>query len=340
MKPITRLSGTIPEECAGQRLDQALAQLFADYSRSRLTLWLKQGQVEVEGRQWRGRDKVRGGEQVEIVAQLEAQTEAQAENIALDIRYEDEDLIVINKPAGLVVHPAAGNANGTLLNALLYHDPKLVTLPRAGIVHRLDKDTSGLLVVARNLTAQKSLVEQLQARSLLREYSAIVNGVMIAGGQVDAPIGRHPVNRKRMAVTPNGKPAVTHYRVLQRYRSHTAVRCKLESGRTHQIRVHMAHMRYPLLGDPVYGGRFKLPRNCSEELTTLLRGFGRQALHAQRLGLVHPASGKSMEWCVALPQDMRILQTALREDAGAQSSDSEDGFWLGGDKSDVVWWEE
>ena len=336
MKQITRLSGIIPEECAGQRLDQALAQLFADYSRSRLALWLKQGQVNVEGRQWRGRDKVRGGEQVEIEAELVAQTESQPEAIALDIRYEDEHLIIINKPAGLVVHPAAGNASGTLLNALLYHEPQLATLPRAGIVHRLDKDTSGLLVVARSLTAQKSLVEQLQARSLLREYIAIVNGVMTAGGRVEAPVGRHPVNRKRMAVTPNGKPAVTHYRVLERYRAHTAVRCKLESGRTHQIRVHMGHIRYPLLGDPVYGGRFKLPPACPEELTALLRGFGRQALHATRLGLVHPASGKSLAWRAALPEDMQGLQDALREDAGlSQTGDRNDA----GDDSDVVWWE-
>jgi len=296
------------------RLDQALAQLFSDYSRSRLSQWLKAGQVRVNGEQRRGRDKVWGGEQIEIRAEVEELTSWEAEAIPLSIVFEDAYLIVINKPAGLVVHPAAGNPAGTLVNALLHHEPALSTIPRAGVVHRLDKDTSGLLVVAKTLPVQKSLVEQLQARRLLREYEAVVTGVMTAGGMVEAPIGRHPVHRKRMAVIPNGKPAVTHYRVVERFRAHSRIRCRLETGRTHQIRVHMAHIHYPLVGDPVYGGRLRLPKDCSEALATTLREFRRQALHAARLGLIHPQSGKAMEWNASLPADMEQLLAALRAD--------------------------
>ena len=308
------LHGEIPAACAGMRLDQALAQLFCDYSRSRLSQWLKAGRVRVNGEQLRGRDKVWGGEQIEIQAEAEELTNWEAEAIPLSIVFEDASLIVINKPAGLVVHPAAGNPAGTLVNALLHHDPALSTIPRAGVVHRLDKDTSGLLVVAKTLPAQKSLVEQLQARRLLREYEAVVTGVMTAGGTVEAPIGRHPVHRKRMAVIPNGKPAVTHYRVVERFRAHSWIRCRLETGRTHQIRVHMAHIHFPLVGDPVYGGRLRLPKDCSEALVTTLREFRRQALHAARLGLIHPQSGKAMEWQASLPADMEHLLTALRAD--------------------------
>ena len=320
------LHGEIPPSCAGMRLDQALAQLFDEYSRSRLSQWLKAGQVRVNGQQLRGRDKVWGGEQVEIHAELEEQTDWQAEAIPLDIVYEDEQLIVINKPAGLVVHPAAGNPAGTLVNALLHHDASLNMVPRAGIVHRIDKDTSGLLVVARTLPAQKSLVEQLQAHSLLREYQAVVTGVLTAGGTVDAAVGRHPVQRKRMAVIPSGKPAVTHYRVMERFRAHSLIGCRLETGRTHQIRVHMAHSHHPLVGDPVYGGRLRLPKGCNEALTESLRHFHRQALHAARLGLVHPASGKSVEWEAVLPADMVSLLAALHADAEAALLD-EDVRW-------------
>ena len=320
------LHGEIPPSCAGMRLDQALAQLFDEYSRSRLSQWLKAGQVRVNGQQLRGRDKVWGGEQVEIHAELEEQTDWQAEAIPLDIVYEDEQLIVINKPAGLVVHPAAGNPAGTLVNALLHHDASLNMVPRAGIVHRIDKDTSGLLVVARTLPAQKSLVEQLQAHSLLREYQAVVTGVLTAGGTVDAAVGRHPVQRKRMAVIPSGKPAVTHYRVMERFRAHSLIGCRLETGRTHQIRVHMAHIHHPLVGDPVYGGRLRLPKGCNEALTESLRHFHRQALHAARLGLVHPASGKSVEWEAVLPADMVSLLAALHADAEAALLD-EDVRW-------------
>lgn len=315
------LQGEIPASSAGLRLDQALARLFSDYSRSRLTHWLKQGQVTVNGEVRRARDKVRGGEQVVVQAEAEPRDDWQAEAIPLDIIHEDEQILVINKPAGLVVHPAAGNPTGTLLNALLHHDAGLAVIPRAGIVHRLDKETSGLLVVARTLTAQKALVEQLQARTLLREYQAVVAGVMTAGGTVEAPVGRHPVQRKRMAVTPGGKPAVTHYRVVELYRAHTWIRCKLETGRTHQIRVHMAHIRHPLLGDPVYGGRLRLPPACGESLTAILRGFRRQALHAGRLGLVHPASGETLEWETPLPPDMQQLLAGLRADARQENDD-------------------
>jgi 23S rRNA pseudouridine1911/1915/1917 synthase len=325
----TILQGIIPAECAGLRLDQALAQLFSDYSRSRLTQWLKTGQVRVEGKIWRARDKVRGGEQVAIHAELEEQTDWQPEAMPLDIVYQDDQILVINKPAGLVVHPAAGNPAGTMVNALLHHDPALISIPRAGIVHRLDKDTSGLLVVARTLTAQKSLVEQLQAHSMQREYQAIVTGVMTAGGTVEAPIGRHPVHRKRMAVTPRGKPAVTHYRVRERFRAHTWIRCTLETGRTHQIRVHLAHLLHPLLGDPVYGGRLRLPRDCTAELAAALRNFRRQALHAGRLGLMHPDRDEFMEWQSPMPADMRQLIELLREDARQSPEDDEDtgGTW-------------
>lgn len=326
MTDIQILHGEIPPSCAGMRLDQALAQLFDGYSRSRLSQWLKAGQVRVNGQQLRGRDKVWGGEQVEIHAELEEQTAWQAEAIALEIVYEDEQLLVINKPAGLVVHPATGNPAGTLVNALLHHDASLNTIPRAGVVHRIDKDTSGLLVVARTLTAQKSLVEQFQAHSLLREYQAVVTGVLTAGGTVDAPVGRHPVQRKRMAVIPNGKPAVTHYRVVERFRAHSWIRCRLETGRTHQIRVHMAHIHHPLVGDPVYGGRLRLPKGCTETLTETLRHFRRQALHAGRLGLVHPTSGETLEWKAALPADMESLLVSLRADAEAALL-AEDAEW-------------
>ena len=311
---VVLLSAEIAPEQAGRRLDQVLAELFPDYSRSRLTQWLKQGMVEVDGAQRKPRDKVAGGEQITLRAELQRDERFEPEPIPLEIVYQDDSLIVINKPAGLVVHPAAGNWQGTLLNALLYHDPQLAAVPRAGIVHRLDKLTSGLLVVARTLEAQGSLVEQLQQRSLTREYDAVVNGVLTGGGMVDEPIGRHPVDRKRMAVSHSGKPAVTHYRVAERFRAHTHIKVKLETGRTHQIRVHMAHLRYPLVGDPVYGGRLRLPPASSELLQQSLRRFPRQALHASRLGLQHPLSGEYMEWQVPLPEDIEELLTVLRQD--------------------------
>ncbi|MEW6352860.1 MAG: 23S rRNA pseudouridine(1911/1915/1917) synthase RluD [Pseudomonadota bacterium] len=318
-----RLTARIPAHLAGRRLDQALAELFAGYSRARLQQWVRGGQVRVNRAQWRPRDKVRGGETVEILASMAQETPWQPEALALDIVYEDTALLVINKPPGLVVHPGAGNRAGTLLNALLHYAPELAGVPRAGIVHRLDKDTSGLLVVARDLSAQKNLVEQLQAHTVRREYDAVVVGVMTAGGRVDRAVGRHPSQRTRMAVarpeSKRGKPAVTHYRVLERFRAHTYVRARLETGRTHQIRVHMAHIHHPLVGDPLYGGRLRIPKGASEQLIDTLRNFKRQALHAGSLGLIHPRSGAAMQWSAPLPADMARLLEALRADVQASS---------------------
>ena len=310
-----RLAAAVPDALAGQRVDQALAAIFGDFSRSRLQQWVKDGRCTLDGRVVRNKDRVAGGERVELLAEFVDQVVAHAQAIPLDILYEDEHLLVINKPAGLVVHPAAGNPDGTLQNALLHHDRRLRELPRAGIVHRLDKGTSGVLVVARTPSAHHRLVDELQARNLHREYRAVVVGAMVAGGTVDAPVGRHPVQRTRMAVTQGGKPAVTEYRVLERYRAHTLLRLKLETGRTHQIRVHMAHIRYPIVGDPVYGGRLQIPAGAAEGLRECLRGFRRQALHAFRLGLPHPASGEWLEWEAPVPQDMAALIQVLREDA-------------------------
>jgi 23S rRNA pseudouridine1911/1915/1917 synthase len=309
-----RLTAQIPDAMAGMRLDRVLAELFPAYSRARLQQWMQDGRVSVDGRQPRPRDKAGGGERVELIAHIAPDTAWQAEERALDIVYQDRDLLVIDKPAGLVVHPAAGNRAGTLLNALLHHAPELALLPRAGIVHRLDKDTSGLLVVARTPEAHKRLVEALQARAVEREYEAIVCGVMTAGGRVEAPVGRHPTQRTRMAVTERGRAAVTHYRVLERFRAHTHVQVRLESGRTHQIRVHMTHIHHPLVGDPVYGGRLRLPPRSSEGLLQALRGFRRQALHARRLALLHPVSGEALAWSAPRPADMEILLAALRAD--------------------------
>lgn len=305
----------IPGHLTGKRLDQALAQLFPDYSRARLQRWVKGGQVTVNECQLRPRDIVYAGDRVVLTVVQTEETTWRAQAIPLDIVYEDSALLVINKPAGLVVHPGAGNMDGTLSNALLHYAPELESVPRAGIVHRIDKDTSGLLVVARTLKAQKSLVDQLQARAFEREYQAVVFGVMTAGGTVDAPIGRHPKNRLRQAVVPGGKEAITHYRVLERFRVHTHVQVKLETGRTHQIRVHMAHINYPLVGDPAYGGRLRIPAGATPELDAVLRSFKRQALHAARLGISHPDSGEPMAWEAPLPEDMQALLAACRHDA-------------------------
>lgn len=297
------------------RLDRLLAQLFPDFSRSQLQQWIKSGQVKVDGNELRPRDQMSGGEAVLIEVPMTAEAEWEAQPMALDILFEDEEILVLNKPAGLVVHPGAGNPDSTLLNALLSHAPQLRSLPRAGIVHRLDKDTSGLMVITKTERARLNLIEQLSTRELHREYKTIVMGVMIAGGTVDEPIGRHRGDRKRMAIVERGKPAVSHYRVAARYRAHTLVNVKLESGRTHQIRVHMAYIHYPVVGDPVYGGRLKLPKHCGETLTSLLRGFRRQALHAGQLGLVHPESGEHMMWHCDIPADMSALIKALEQDA-------------------------
>lgn len=308
------LTAEVPYELGGHRLDQVAAQLFEQYSRSRLTQWIKDGLLTVDGDVIRPRDIVHGGSVLHLQAQEEAQGDWVAQDIALDVVYEDEHILVINKPAGLVVHPAAGHADGTLLNALLHHVPNLVNVPRAGIVHRLDKDTTGLMVVAKTLQAQNHLVEQLQNRTVGRIYEAIVIGVVTSGDTVNAPIARHSTQRQKMAVVEGGKPAITHYRVLTRFRAHTHIRVKLETGRTHQIRVHMSHEGFPLVGDPVYSGRFRIPPAANPTLVQHLREFPRQALHARFLQLVHPATGQKMKWEAPLPEDFRWMLTLLQQD--------------------------
>jgi len=305
----------IPNSLAGLRLDQALPKLLPDYSRSRLQGWIKEEKVQVDGQAATAKQKVWGGERIQVSPQVAPETSAfKAEDIDLDIVYEDDHLIVINKPVGMVVHPAAGNWEGTLLNALLHHCPQLSELPRAGIVHRLDKDTSGLLVVAKTIAAQTNLVRQLQARTVKREYRAIVWGQVWQNGTVDTEIGRHPHARTKMAVTRvGGKPAITHYEVLERFAVHTYLRCRLETGRTHQIRVHMQHIGAPMVGDPVYGLRGIVPNQAiTPTLREALKGFKRQALHAVRLGLIHPATGEAVEWHADLPADMKALLEAMR----------------------------
>jgi 23S rRNA pseudouridine1911/1915/1917 synthase len=306
---------TIPLEHAGQRLDQVLAELLSDYSRTRIKDWIDSGQVLVNGARLRPKDRVLGGERIEVAATLPDVVEVAPQAIELDIRHQDKHVLVVDKPAGLVVHPGAGNSEGTLQNALLHLDPSLAQLPRAGIVHRLDKDTSGLLVVARTVEAHTALVRALEAREVEREYQAVCVGVMTAGGTVDAPIDRHPVDRLKMAVRESGREAVTHYRVIQRFRGHTHVRVQLETGRTHQIRVHMAHVHYPLVGDKVYGGRMLLPKGATQSLITTLREFNRQALHAARLAFEHPVTHRSVECESSLPGDMQALLAVLAADA-------------------------
>ena len=312
------LEAVVPQDAAGQRLDQVLTALFPNFSRTRLQQWVRKGHVTVDGRTLRTRDKVWGGECIAVTVEEEDEVSWNGEAIPLDIIYEDDAILVINKPPGLVVHPGAGNSEGTLVNALLYYAPELSKVPRAGVVHRLDKDTSGLLVIARTQTAQKNLVEQLQSRTVKREYSAIVVGKMTAGGSVEAYIGRHPVERTRMAVVKNGREARTHYRIVQRFRHHTYIKVLLETGRTHQIRVHMAYLHYPLVGDPTYGGRLRLPAGASVQLREALRQFKRQALHAGELGLIHPMSGVSMRWEAPLPADMQNLLEVLSADAESE----------------------
>ncbi len=312
------LEASVPMESAGRRFDQVLAELFPDFSRSRLSEWIKSGDALLDGRQVKPKEAVRGGEPITLSVRLETETHALPEDIALEIVHQDEDVLVINKPAGLVVHPGAGNPRGTLVNALLHFDPKLAELPRAGIVHRLDKDTSGLMVVARTLRAHTSLVEQLSGREVHRQYLAVVQGTMVAGNTVDAPIGRHPTDRVRMAVLKEGgRDAVTHYRLREKFRAHTLVECRLETGRTHQIRVHMAYVRHPIVGDPLYGGAFRLPKGATEALVARLHGFRRQALHAEKLSFVHPGSGETLTLQAPMPADMQALVLDLREDTAA-----------------------
>ncbi|EKO3455403.1 23S rRNA pseudouridine(1911/1915/1917) synthase RluD [Vibrio fluvialis] len=316
------LTHTVKESQLGQRLDQAVAELFTDFSRSRLKEWLLEGKVMVNGTVvTKPRTKVMGGEAITVQAELEDEQRWEAQDIPLNIVYEDDYIIVINKPRDLVVHPGAGTPDGTVLNALLFHYPPIAEVPRAGIVHRLDKDTTGLMVVAKTVPAQTRLVRELQKRNITREYEAIAIGKMTAGGMIDKPIGRHSTKRTLMAVSPLGKPAVTHYRVAEHFREHTRLRLRLETGRTHQIRVHMAYLQHPLLGDTAYGGRARIPKGATQELTDMIRGFDRQALHAVMLRFAHPITGEELEFHAPVPDDMVIMTEALREDAKLNHSE-------------------
>ncbi|UPG89345.1 23S rRNA pseudouridine(1911/1915/1917) synthase RluD [Luteibacter aegosomaticola] len=309
---------TVPLTAAGRRFDQSLAEMFPDYSRSRLTAWIKEGKVLLDGAPAAPRTLLHGGETVVLEAELAVEVgDAQPEDIALNVVYEDDDLMVIDKPVGLVVHPGAGNPAGTMLNALLHRLPALAQLPRAGIVHRLDKDTSGLMVVAKTIAAQTALVAMLSRHDVHRQYEAVVLGTMVAGGTVDEAIGRHQHDRLKQGIRDEeqgGKSAVTHYRVRERFRAHSVLQCQLETGRTHQIRVHMAHIGHPLVGDQLYGNGLRLPRSASQELIDALRGFRRQALHAEKLAFEHPVTGEYLEFSSPRPADQEALIEALRAD--------------------------
>ncbi|RBW63857.1 23S rRNA pseudouridine(1911/1915/1917) synthase RluD [Vibrionales bacterium C3R12] len=310
------LTDTVKDSQLGQRLDQAVAELFSDFSRSRVKEWILDSKIQVDGVViTKPRIRVMGGEEIIVHAELEDEERWEAQDIALDIVYEDDDILVINKPRGLVVHPGAGTPDGTVLNALLFHYPQIAEVPRAGIVHRLDKDTTGLMVVAKTVPAQTRLVRALQKRRITREYEAIAIGKMTAGGMIEKPIGRHTTKRVLMAVNEMGKPAVTHYRVAEHFREHTRIRLRLETGRTHQIRVHMSYLQYPLLGDIAYGGRARIPKDASQELTDMIRGFDRQALHAVMLKFEHPVTDETVEFHAPVPDDMIEMAEALRVDA-------------------------
>ncbi|MEM0912837.1 MAG: 23S rRNA pseudouridine(1911/1915/1917) synthase RluD [Pseudomonadota bacterium] len=312
---IIELQGEIPHHSFNKRLDQSLAEMFPDFSRTKIKQWIEQGDVLLNGQKnILPKSKVQGGETVVVATHQVIEVTDQAQSMPLDITFEDEHIIVVNKPAGLVVHPGAGNKDNTLLNALLSHYPEIEKVPRAGIVHRLDKETTGLMVVAKTIQAQASLVDQLQQRNMGREYEAIVCGQLIAGGSIDQPIGRHPSKRTLMAVRYNGKAAVTHYRIIEKFRAHTHLRVKLESGRTHQIRVHMSHIKHPLVGDSQYGGRPQFPKKASQPFLDTLRMFKRQALHAAELTLSHPSTKTRMSWQSELPHDFTELVAMLRQD--------------------------
>jgi len=313
----------ITEEDAGKRLDVVLAELFPEYSRSRLKIWIEQGQVLVNGQTAKPKYKISGDEELQLTVQsIESEENCVAEDIPLDIVHQDESIIVINKTADFVVHPAAGHYSGTVLNALLHFDPSLAEIPRAGIVHRLDKDTTGVMVVARNLRAHKYLVDQIQKHEVDREYQAVVFGVLTGGGMVDQPIGRHPRDRIKMAVRENGREAITHYRLLKRFREHSHIKVQLETGRTHQIRVHMSHLRHPIVGDPVYAGRHRVPAGAQAELVDFLQHFKRQALHAWRLSFIHPESGEEVSYQAPLPDDMQQLLHLLEADLQSHEANS------------------
>jgi len=311
----------LTEEQAGKRLDVVLAELFPEYSRSRLKLWIEQGQVLVDGSTAKPKLRISGDEELQLSVQsIESEEACAAEDIPLDIVYQDDSIIVVNKAADFVVHPAAGHYSGTMQNALLHFDESLAAIPRAGIVHRLDKDTTGLMVVARNLSSHKYLVDQIQKHEVIREYQAVVFGVMTGGGMVDQPIGRHPRDRIKMAVRKNGREAITHYRLLKRFREHSHIKVQLETGRTHQIRVHMSYLHHPIVGDPVYAGRHRVPAGAQPELVDYLQGFKRQALHAWRLSFVHPESGEDVSFEAPLPEDMQQLINLLQTDLQAHEA--------------------
>lgn len=303
----------VPEYLDNERSDIVAAELFPDYSRSRLQVWIKDGSLLVDQQVVRPKDRILKGQSIHLKADSQTQERWQPQNIPLTIVYEDQQLLVVDKPVGLVVHPAAGNPDGTLLNALLHHAPEVSRVPRAGIVHRIDKDTSGLLVVAKTVESQTSLVRQMQERSVRREYVCVAEGCFTGGASIDAPVGRHPRSRLKMAVVHSGKTAVTHYRIAERFSAHTVLRVQLETGRTHQIRVHMEHIKHPLIGDKLYGGRPRLPKGVSAELRETLQSFPRQALHAAQLALVHPKTEESMSWQSPIPEDMEMLIGALRD---------------------------
>ena len=314
------LKAQVTQDHAGHRIDQVAARLFPDYSRARLQTWMKTGELTINGERCKPKDLAFAGAWLVLEAKLRSLENWSAEKISLSIVHEDEDLLIINKQAGLVVHPAAGHRQGTLVNGLLYHCPALESLPRAGVVHRLDKDTTGLMVVAKNLRSHHALTKQLQSRSVSRQYEAVVQGVMTGGGTVSAPMARHPVHRIKRAVSANGQDAITHYRVVRRYPAHTHIRVNLETGRTHQIRVHMAYLKYPIVGDPLYGGRYRIPQNCGTELSNLLETFKRQALHASELRLLHPASKLECKWEARLPDDFYGLLHLLHRDMGEEQA--------------------
>ena len=311
--PMNQFNIIIPDRLIGQRIDSAMAQMLPDYSRSKITTWVRSGGALINGKTFKPKEKILGGEIVTLNIKAEKTNDWKAEDIPLDIVFEDNDIIVVNKPVGLVTHPGAGNWTGTLANALLHYDPSLANLDRAGIVHRLDKNTSGLMVVARSELAQKNLVEQLQTHAVSREYSAIVYGHMISGGTVDEPIGRDPKDRIRQAVVEDGKDAVTHYRVIDRFAHHTHVKAILETGRTHQIRVHLSYIGHPLIADPMYGGKIRFPKKADDHLKNALKKFNRQALHAKKLTLTHPITFEQMSWKAPLPQDLQDLLKVLQE---------------------------
>ncbi len=308
----------VGDEDQGQRIDKMLSRHLEEYSRSMVQQWLKTGCVHKNGKQPKPRDAVLAGDDITIVIPEVEALDYTPQAIELDILYEDQSIIVLNKPVGLVVHPGAGNKDKTLLNGLLHYEPKLERIARAGIVHRLDKDTSGLMVVARTQSARQNLVQQLSDRSVRRQYIAIVYGTLVAGGTVKTPIGRHPKDRVKMAVVGNGKPAITHYRIAAKFRHTTKLDVSLETGRTHQIRVHLSSIRLPLIGDPIYGKRMHIPSSSSESLTRALQGFKRQALHATKLGLIHPDNAEAMSWNISMPQDMLDLEAALLDDVKSE----------------------